>query len=69
MDKVASRIRLQRIDSQTTICKIFYPIKSIPFVALQGRPLQSATIGYAITSNPVRPTFFIELEQLLIRNS
>ncbi|MCI5930894.1 MAG: hypothetical protein MRZ70_06135, partial [Prevotella sp.] len=46
---------LKRIDSQTTICKIFYPIKSMPFVALQGRPLQSATIGYAITPNPVRP--------------
>ena len=41
----------------------------MPFVALQGRPLQSATIGYAITSNPVRPTFFIELEQLLNPNS
>ena len=27
----------------------------MPFVALQGRPLQSATIGYAITPNPVRP--------------
>ena len=26
----------------------------MPFVALQGRPLQSATIGYAITPNPVR---------------
>ena len=37
----------------------------MPFVALQGRPLQSATIGYAIatigyaiTPNPVRPNFF-----------
>ena len=29
----------------------------MPFVALQGRPLQSATIGYAITPNPVRPFF------------
>ena len=48
--------RSKKIDSQTTICKIFYPIKSMPFVALQGRPLQSATIGYAITPNPVRPT-------------
>ena len=28
----------------------------MPFVALQGRPLQSATIGYAITPNPIRPT-------------
>ena len=27
----------------------------MPFVALQGRPLQSATIGYAITPNPIRP--------------
>ena len=27
----------------------------MPFVALQGRPLQSATIGYAITPNSVRP--------------
>ena len=27
----------------------------MPFVALQGRPLQSATIEYAITPNPVRP--------------
>ena len=27
----------------------------MPFVALQGRSLQSATIGYAITPNPVRP--------------
>ena len=26
----------------------------MPFVALQGRPLQSATIGYAITPNSVR---------------
>ena len=26
----------------------------MPFVAWQGRPLQSATIGYAITPNPVR---------------
>ena len=47
--------RSKKIDSQTTICKIFYPIKSMPFVALQGRPLQSATIGYAITPNPIRP--------------
>ena len=47
--------RSKKIDSQTTICKIFYPIKSMPFVALQGRPLQSATIGYAITPNSVRP--------------
>ena len=46
---------LKKIDSQTTICKIFYPIKSMSFVALQGRSLQSATIGYAITPNPVRP--------------
>ena len=50
--------RSKKIDSQTTICKIFYPIKSMPFVALQGRPLQSATIGYAITPNPVRPKIF-----------
>ena len=28
------------------------------FVALQGRSLQSATIGYAITPNPVRPYIF-----------
>ena len=34
----------------------------MPFVALQGRPLQSATIGYAITPNPVRPSFFNFLE-------
>ena len=27
----------------------------MPFVALQGRPMQSATIGYAITPNPIRP--------------
>ena len=27
----------------------------MPFIALQGWPLQSATIGYAITPNPVRP--------------
>ena len=47
--------RSKKIDSQTTICKIFYPIKSMPFVALQGWPLQSATIGYAITPNPIRP--------------
>ena len=47
--------RSKKIDSQTTICKIFYPIKSMPFVPLQGRPLQSATIGYAITPNPIRP--------------
>ena len=49
--------RSKKIDSQTTICKIFYPIKSMPFVALQGWPLQSATIGYAITPNPVRPKY------------
>ena len=29
----------------------------MPFVALQGWSLQSATIGYAITPNPVRPCF------------
>ena len=29
----------------------------MPFVALQGRSLQSATIGYAITPNPVRPCY------------
>ena len=29
----------------------------MPFVALQGRPLQSATIGYAITPNPIRPKY------------
>ena len=31
----------------------------MPFVALQGRPLQSATIGYAITPNPVRSKFIL----------
>ena len=33
----------------------------MPFVALQGRPQQSATIGYAITPNPVRPIIVLLL--------
>ena len=33
----------------------------MPFVALQGRPLQSATIEYAITPNPVRPIIVLLL--------